>query len=176
VAAQTVIAAGGSNHEIPWTKLIIPQVVNFSIFAVVLYFLLNRKIKNYFSGRGDAFQAAAKNAKVALEAARAQYNELKNKIEQIQSQGKEEVLKAQKEAQALGAKIIQEARELAVKVEADAKSSIVQEHFRSISALKAEFLEKSFVEAESKVKGIGGGSADRELQSAFVVKAKAVRA
>ena len=174
LSGESAFASSGGG--IPWSGLIIPQIVNFSIFAVSLYVLLKKPIKDFFAGRKVAFEAAANEAARAKSEAQTLHDQIKARINEIESQSKRDLEQAKKDAAATGSQIISDAKAAAQRIEGEAKSSIQQELLRTVSALKSEFISHSFNEAETKIKSSADEKADKLLQQEFLVKAKQVRA
>lgn len=76
-----------------------PRIVNFTIFAALLYYLLANPIKDFFKGRREGISAQLKEIEEKLQAAKdekknalAHFNESEKKAEQIIKDAKKEAV------------------------------------------------------------------------------------
>jgi F0F1-type ATP synthase membrane subunit b/b' len=172
-ASRSALAEAGEG--IPWDSLVIPQIVNFIIFAGALFFLLRKPVVAHFAKRKTNFESAVIEAGEAMAKAKSAYEEIKNKIDTIETTSKAELLRAQTEAANQAKQLIAEANVQAKKHADDVQSSATQEVYRSVIALKQEFLKYSFDEAEATVKVKADDASDMALRKDFMDKAKAAR-
>jgi len=82
-----------------------PRVVNFTIFASILYYLLANPIKNFFKDRRSDISSQLKEIEAKLEAAKDAEKEAANLVEESEKKAKEIVNEAGKEAKILADKI-----------------------------------------------------------------------
>ena len=173
ITSREVLAAGGG-EGVPWSK-IVPQVVNFTIFVSALYYMLGGKIKSYFSSRKEGFEEQVAKASEAKREAEQIHDDIKGRISDIESNAKKSLEQAKVDASVMAKKIVEEAHTLAKRVEDDARSTVQQELYRNVAALKVEFLDRSFNEADEYVGSNVDSSIDKNLQAGFVTKAKEVQ-
>lgn len=176
-AATTVSAASGGHgdHSIPWSTMIIPQIVNFTIFVSILAFLLAKPIKNAFANRGQEFEQAVKRAEEARVSAERANQEIKERLEKLEQTAKSSVEEATREAALLKEKIINEAREAAAKLTTEAENSTRHEFERALAALRLELVTNSVKIAEDEIRTKADSSVQAGLQNEFIKKVEGVR-
>ena len=76
---------------------IIPRVVNFTIFAAIIYFLLADKLKTFFSDRTKGIQQELDNVQIALEESKKKVEDAKSELEKAKLTANELVSDAKKE-------------------------------------------------------------------------------
>jgi F-type H+-transporting ATPase subunit b len=174
-ATAVSAASAGGDHGIPWSTMIIPQMVNFTIFATVLSFLLAKPIKNAFANRGQEFEAAVKRAEeVRLSAERA-HKEVKDRLQKLETSSKSSVDEANKEAAVLREQIIADAHVASEKMANEAVRSTHHEFEKALLTLRTELVTNSVKIAEDEVRGKADASMQAGLQSEFLKKVEGVR-
>ena len=83
----------------------LPRVVNFVIFASLLYYLLANPIKNFFKGRTEGIAAQLNEIESKLQAAKDEKKEAQNRLEESEKRAKEIIADAKAEAVILAEKI-----------------------------------------------------------------------
>ncbi len=83
----------------------IPRIVNFLIFAGILYYLIANPIKNFFTGRQQGISAQLKEIEARLQASKEEEREAKIRLEESKKKAIEIERTAHKEAEILAAKI-----------------------------------------------------------------------
>ena len=84
---------------------IIPRVVNFTIFAAIIYFLLADKLKTFFSDRTKGIQQELDNVQIALEESKKKVEDAKLELEKAELIANELVSDAKKEIDSIKEKI-----------------------------------------------------------------------
>lgn len=83
----------------------IPRIVNFTIFAGVLYYLLANPIKNFFKGRSDKIEAQLADIQKRLQDAKNAQKEAQSHLENSENRAEEIIADAKAEAIYLSEKI-----------------------------------------------------------------------
>ncbi len=84
-----------------------PRLVNFVIFASLLYYLLANPIKDFFKGRKEGIAAQLKEIEEKLQAAKDEKKEAQNRLDESEKKSKQIIADAKKEAVLLAEKIVQ---------------------------------------------------------------------
>ena len=82
-----------------------PRVVNFTIFAALLYYLLANPIKNFFKGRSEGISAQLNEIENKLQAAKDEKKEAQNRLDESEKKAEEIIDDAKAEAVLLADKI-----------------------------------------------------------------------
>lgn len=82
-----------------------PRVVNFTIFAALLYYLLANPIKNFFKGRSEGIAAQLNEIEKKLQAAKDVKKEAQNRLNESEKRAEEILADAKVEATLLAEKI-----------------------------------------------------------------------
>jgi F-type H+-transporting ATPase subunit b len=123
-----VLASGGNAAESHYFQItgretdFVPRLVNFIIFAGLLYYLLANPIKNYFKGRRGGIESQLKEIEEKLQAAKDEKREAEERVS---------------EAEARAAQIIEDAKKEAV---------ILAEGIARANAAELEVMDKQFAE------------------------------
>ncbi len=83
----------------------LPRVVNFVIFAALLYYLLANPIKNFFKGRSESIAAQLNEIEKKLQAAKDEKKEAQNRLDESEKRAEEILVDAKAEAVLLAEKI-----------------------------------------------------------------------
>jgi len=83
-----------------------PRVINFTIFASILYYLIDTPIREYFSGRSEGISNQLKEIESKLQAAQDEQKNAQVRFEESKQKALEIVEDAKKEAEVLTSKII----------------------------------------------------------------------
>jgi len=82
-----------------------PRVVNFTIFAALLYYLLANPIKNFFKGRKEDIAAQLREIEDKLQAAKDEKKEAQTRLDESDKKADQIIADAKKEATLLAQKI-----------------------------------------------------------------------
>lgn len=85
----------------------IPRVVNFTIFASLLYYLISNPIKNFFKERKESIAAQLQEIEEKLQSAKHEEREAKVRLEESKKKAEQIIADAKKEAKLLAEKISQ---------------------------------------------------------------------
>jgi F-type H+-transporting ATPase subunit b len=151
VFTTTALAVEGGGHgEGPkgWIATDTYRVINFGILALGLFLLLRKPLSNALGARiqGIREQLADLEARKAeAEKNLAAYND---KLARLDREAETIVQQYIQQGEEAKARIIEEAKETAVKLEAQAKRNIETEFQRAKDRLQAEAVEKALAAAE----------------------------
>lgn len=81
----TAFASEGAHHEVS-LKMEIFRIINFLIFAWLLYKFAGNAIKNYFKERRENIARSIEEAKKSREEAEKRYNEAKAKVANLEKE------------------------------------------------------------------------------------------
>jgi F-type H+-transporting ATPase subunit b len=137
----------GSN----WTNFIW-RSINFLVLGGVLYWLLAKKMKEFFIGRKDGIRNALAEATTAREAAEKKFQEYSIKLDK--ATGEIEQISEVIRSQGLSEKerIIAEAKKAAEKMKEDTQTRIEQEFKKASQQLRSEAVRLSTQMAEELLK------------------------
>lgn len=140
-------AEGGSN----WSDFFW-RAFNFAVLAGFLYWLLAKKVKDFFDGRREDIKATLAEAVAAREEAEKKFREYDAKLDKSAEEIK--AMAEMLEAQGLAEKerIIGDARKAAGKMKEDAKKRMEQEMKKARYQLRAEAVRLSVEMAEEILK------------------------
>ena len=82
-----------------------PRVVNFTIFAALLYYLIANPIKNFFKGRSEGIAMQLNEIEKKLQAAKDEKKEAQNRLDESKKRAEEILADAKAEAILLAEKI-----------------------------------------------------------------------
>ncbi len=82
-----------------------PRVINFTIFAALLYYLIANPIKNFFKGRSEDIATQLNEIEKKLQAAKDEKKEAQNRLDESQKRAEEILADAKAEAILLAEKI-----------------------------------------------------------------------
>ena len=147
-------AEGGNDQAASkgWVKTDWFRVMNFSVLAIALFFILKKPLSQALNARikGIKYELETLEAKKnEAEAQLAGYNEKLSRLEGEAERLIEEYVKQGEEARV---RIIKEAESTAVKLEEQAKRHIEQEFKQAKSQLQEEILQVALVKAEEIIK------------------------
>ncbi len=127
---------------------VLHQVVNFSLFFILMFLLLRKKVVAYFAERDASFKSAVGKAQAATAAAEAQRKELQQKLSELESSFASNIEEAQKMAWAQHRASIDEAHEASHRLKSDALATATYESQRAREELREEFLAKAVAGAK----------------------------
>jgi len=126
--------------------------VNFLVLGGLLYWLLAKKVKAFFTGRRDGLRTALDEAATARETAEKKFREYSAKLDK--ASGEIEQISAMIRSQGFSEKerIIAEARKAAEKIKEDNRMRIEQEFSKASQQLRSEAVRLSAQMAEALLK------------------------
>ena len=126
--------------------------INFLVLGGGLYWLLAKKVKEFFAGRRDGIRTALAEAEIAREAAEKKFRDYSAKLDK--ATGEIEQIGEMIRSQGLSEKerIITEARKVAEKMKEDTQTRIEQEFNKASQQLRNEAVRLSTQMAEELLK------------------------
>jgi F0F1-type ATP synthase membrane subunit b/b' len=163
-------------HHIPWKELVIPQIVNFSLFVGLLIYLLRAPLKAHFSGKREAFEEHRKKSEEARVLAERQNAEVRANLNKLENETTLNVDQAKADAVNLKQKIATEAKDQAARLESEAFKMAEFERTRAINMLKIELANNAATQAEVLLQTKVDAGVQTKLSDDFVDKIQAARA
>ncbi len=158
------------HHESGLPMVVYLQAINFALYAGMLYYFLRTPVREYFTGRQAAFNAALTKAAAAKAEAEARKREIETKIRDLQANAAQELARAKTEAQALEARILKEAEEISSHLRTEANRTASFEIERAKNELRADLLTQSVAFSTKLLKEKMAEGDQKRLQSEFVDK------
>jgi len=150
----TAFASGGETggQEGPNWSNFFWRSINFLVLGGGLYWLLAKKVKEFFAGRRDGIRTALAEAEIAREAAEKKFRDYSAKLDK--ATGEIEQIGEMIRSQGLSEKeqIITEARKVADKMKEDTQTRIEQEFNKASQQLRNEAVRLSTQMAEELLK------------------------
>lgn len=128
------------------------RLLNFSIVVAILVYFLKKPIGNALSGRREDIEKALAEAKKVKEEAEAKFAEYDKKLDQATQEIAAISASIRKEAEMEKQKIIENAREQAVKIEQDAEKAAALEVTKARLSLQQEAVQLAVGVAEDLLK------------------------
>lgn len=148
---STAYASGGGEaggHEGPNWINFFWRSINFLALAGVCYWLMAKKVRDFFTGRRDGIRTALADATTAREAAQKQFEEYSAKLDKATGEIDQigEMIRSQGLAEKT--RIIDEARKAAQKMKEDTQARMEQEFNTAVRQLRIEAVRLSAEMAE----------------------------
>jgi F-type H+-transporting ATPase subunit b len=135
----TAYASGsGGSHEGPSWFDFTWRVVNFIILVGVLYWLLAKKVKAFFTGRREGIRTALADAVTAREDAENKFREYAAKLDKATGEIDEITRMIQAQGLTEKERIIEDARKAAEKIKEDTRARMEQEFNKASRELRIE--------------------------------------
>jgi len=124
-----MLASGGEHHEVTmWGSDFKFRVLNFTLFAGLLYYLLANPIKDFFAGRTEGIANQLKEIEEKLQASKNQRLEAEENLKLAEQRAGEIVEDAGKEAKILAGNIVDKNDTLLTSLE---KQAVEKQAFES---------------------------------------------
>lgn len=162
--------AAEGHQEAGLPTVVILQLINFLLYVGVIVYLGRKPIANYFKNRQLNYNAAVKRSDAARAEAQAKRAEIQSRLSKLEATRDESVQNARKEAAALRAQIVEEAKALSSKLKSEAERTAVVEVERAKLALREELLNQSVTMAQRILTDKMQDQDQKRLQDEFVAK------
>lgn len=169
-----VASAAGAVDGVP-TKMVLLQAFNVGLFALLLFFLLRKKISAHFAEREEQFFAAKKKAEELLAKAQTEKEAIEAKFEELKRSSQQTIDQAKTDAAALKKDMLAEAETISEKIKSEAKKSASNEVARASEELRKDFLQQSIDQTRSAISSDLSEDDQKRLHGEFVNKAGAAR-
>lgn len=136
-----VFASGGGGHEVESGVLVkdfLYRVFNFAIVVAILVYFLTKPIKKGLAGRREEIEKTLTEAKRIKEAAEAKFAEYDRKLARATEEIAEISDAIRREGELEKIKIIESAKNMAVKIEQDAEKAAALEVAKARTELQRE--------------------------------------
>ncbi len=168
-------AAGGAHgdpHAIPWGN-IFAQAFNLLMLVGFLTFVMRKSVKALFAGRAQEYQQLVSRAEAArLEAERGKQS-IKERLDRLEASADQGLKQAKIEAEELRGRMIQEAKTLAARLEAEAERTAKVEVEKAKAELRRDLLQKALADTREDLKKLGS-TEQKKLQAEFAEKIQVV--
>jgi F0F1-type ATP synthase membrane subunit b/b' len=158
--------------EIPWSKLVIPQIVNFAIFVGLLIYLLRKPLKSHFEGKATEFAAARVKAEESKAAAERHHYDVQVQLRKLEQNFEKSLAEAGHESAALRERLIAEAKLAAQRQAEDAEAMTQFEYDRALAALRLEIVNASTQQAAALLNKRVDDDLRSKLNDDFMLKVK----
>ena len=170
-SAQAV--AHGGHNEIPWALLTV-QAFNFLFLFAILIFLLRKPVAAHFKARASEYYDLVDRGEKARAAAEKGKLEIQGRLAKLEASATQAGDQARSEAEKLKQKMLSEARQLAERLEQDAKRSITVELEKAKAELRRELLSGALERASQSLRQELGANDQKKLQKEFAEKIQVV--
>ena len=128
------------------------RVLNFAIFAAILYFAAAKPIRNFLSGRIEGIKKELGDAEKGKEEAEKKLQEYMRKLSSLEEEVREIHETLRREGEVERDRIIESAQEAAEKIKIQADLSAQQELNKAVAAIRKEAAEAAVELAEMMLK------------------------
>lgn len=109
-------AAHADPHAIPWSSIFV-QFFNFAVLFAILIFLLRKTVAAHFKNRAEEYKTMVTRAESARLEAEKTKSEVEKRLANLEARSVDTVKQAETEAAALKTRMVEEAKQLTVKLE-----------------------------------------------------------
>lgn len=121
----------------------VPRLVNFIIFASLIYYLVANPIKGFFKGRSEGIAAQLNEIEEKLQAAKDEKKEAQNRLKESEKKAEEILVDAKAEAVLLAEKIVKANEEELLLLEKQLAEKITLEERKSAREVIDEILSEN---------------------------------
>jgi F-type H+-transporting ATPase subunit b len=146
------------------------RVLDFGLMAVLLVYLLTKPIRNGLTGRREGIEKALSDAVAAREAAEAKFAEYDVKLSKASAEIEEMSAAIRREGELERERILANAREMALKITAEAEKSAESEILRARTELRQEASRLAIALAEELLKKQINAGDQQRLVDEYVSK------
>lgn len=169
IAASLGNASEGHHSEgIP--TIVALQIVNFLIYAGLIVYFGRDPIATFYKNRQAKFFAAQKRADAARAEAQAKRADVQARLAKLEANRDQSIQDARKDAAALRAQIVDEAKALSEKLRLEAERTAQVEIQRAKAALREDLLNQSIHMAQRILTDKMQDQDQKRLQDEFVAK------
>ena len=155
LVSVVAFASGGTEHHADSGVLLkdfLYRVLNFSIVVALLIYFLRKPLKKGLAGRSEEIEKALSDAKKAKEEAEAKFAEYDLKLNQATVEIAEISASIRREGELEKQRIIENAKAMAAKIEADAERTADIEVAKAREELQREAVQLAVALAEDLLK------------------------
>jgi len=144
-------SSGGEDGPKGWAKTDTYRVMNFSVLAIALFFLLRKPVSDGLASRIKGIKEDLNELEARKKAAEKELAKYKDKLGKLDQKTEQLVAEYVKQGNEAKERILREAESAAVKLEEQALRNIENEFKKARLKLKGEILEKALVKAEDMI-------------------------
>ena len=152
-SAGLVWASGGGGEGAKgWVATDTYRVMNFSVLAIALFFVLRKPVSQALSGRIKGIQDQLDDLKARKKQAEAELTRYNEKLSTLDKEAEKIIAEYISQGKEAKARILKEAEAAAQKIEDQARRNIEHEFKQARENLQTDVLEKALVKAEALIK------------------------
>ena len=145
-------ASGGDGGSKPWEWEDTFRVMNFTVLAVVLFFLLRKPLSQALSSRIEVIKDELEDLEARKDEAEKKLAEYNEKLAQLEKEGEKIVEDYIRQGNEAKERILKEAESSADKLKTQARRNIEHEFEQAKLTLQEEIFESSLAKAEEIIK------------------------
>ena len=173
-AAPALSASGGGHGEDQaskgWVATDTYRVMNFTVLAIALFFLLRKPVKQALGNRITGIQTELDELEEKKKIAEAKLAEYDEKLASLDKEAETIVAEYIRQGEEAKARILKEAESASEKLEAQAKRNIQSEFKQAKETLYQDLLEKALVKSEGLIKDKITGDDQESLVDDYLKK------
>lgn len=176
IAAQALAASGGhgEGHDAIPTKVIVWQAINLGILLVAMFFLLRKSVVESFAKKRADYITAAQKSLVLRKQAEDELKDYEAQLQKLRATSADSLARAQAESVSTKKQIIQDALEVAKRIQREATETVVTETKRAEKQLRERLVDEALKLARNEISNDIRNDDHQKLQKAFVDNMKAV--
>lgn len=173
-AAQALAESGGHHDTGVPTQVIMWQAINLGILLIAMFILLRKKVAQSFVNKKADYLAAAKKSQALRENAENELKEYEAQLQKLRATSADSVARAQAESVGTKKQIIQDAQEVAKRIQREAVETVVTETKRAEKQLRERLVDEAMKLARLEITNDIRNDDHQKLQKSFVDNMKAV--
>ncbi|MES3036805.1 MAG: ATP synthase F0 subunit B [Bdellovibrionota bacterium] len=164
--------AGHDEHGVP--TVVFWQAANILVLFGALFFLLRKKVVEFFAARRAQFVQEAAKSQLIQQEAEKNYLELSHKLDILTSTSQESIERARAQAADMKKDTIREAQEMAAKLLRDSKENMRLEWEKAKNQLRHKAMLTAVSDAKKLLQKDVGQTDHKNLQDKFATSIKEV--
>lgn len=138
LALSTQALAAHGEHESPFGWAFIFSIINFTILAFILYFVMKKPMQEFFRKRSTDTRVEMEKAKKYYDEASRKFEEIEARLAESETEAKKLLETLRQEGESEKRHALQQAQDLADKIHLDSERIIAQELKKAQEQLKSE--------------------------------------
>ncbi len=172
MASEEAAHGGESDHGKEMIMTLIFNTINFILFAALLVILLRKPLANFIRGRSKDVAADIEESQNLLEDAQKRHEEMKERIDRLDTEIAELRERLRKEGEVQGDRIIERSKQAVERIREDAKFQADQQVKMAKEELQAEAARLAVEAAEEMLKKSVGEKDHDQLVGRFLREVK----
>jgi F-type H+-transporting ATPase subunit b len=145
-------AGGGGEGAKGWVATDTYRVMNFSVLAIALFFVLRKPVSQALNGRTKGIQDQLDDLEARKKQAEAELARYNEKLSSLDAEAEKIIAEYISQGKEAKARILKEAESAAQKIEEHARRNIAHEFKQARENLQTDVLEKALAKAETLIK------------------------